>query len=45
MFVIMKESIAIACFEKQSDAVEYWKQHGGTIVLYPDLDKDSIVIR
>ena len=45
MFVVFDNSIAIACFENQDDAVEYWHVHGGTIILYPDLGREDIVIR
>lgn len=45
MFVVFNNSIAIACFEKQADAVSYWEKNGGTIILYPDMSREDIVIR
>lgn len=45
MFVVFNNSIAIACFEKQADAVFYWEEHGGTIILYPDMSREDIIIR
>lgn len=45
MFVVFKDSEAIAAFDNQSDAVNYWRSHGGTIVLYPDLEPDNVFIR
>lgn len=45
MFVIFNNSIAIACFSKQDEAVDYWKTNGGTIILYPDLGPEDVIIR
>ena len=45
MFVVFLNSVAIACFSEQAEAVEYWRQHGGTIILYPDMGADDVVIR
>ena len=42
MFVVFKNSLAIACFEEQAVAVEYWRVNGGTIILYPDLGPEDI---
>ncbi len=44
MFVVFKESQAIAAFKNQADAVDYWRDNGGTIILYPDLEEDDVVI-
>jgi nitrous oxide reductase accessory protein NosL len=45
MFVIFHNSIAIACFSKQEDAVDYWRENGGTIILYPEMKQEDILIR
>lgn len=44
MFVVFQNSLAIACFSDKEDAVEYWRIHGGTIILYPDLGPDDVFI-
>ena len=45
MFVVFNNSVAIACFEEQAGAVAYWREHGGTIILYPDLKSGDVYIR
>lgn len=45
MFVVFDNSIAIACFSEQEEAVKYWKINGGTIILYPDLKPGDVLIR
>jgi hypothetical protein len=44
MFVIFNNSVVIAAFIDQKKAIDYWRIHGGTIVLYPDLTADTIHI-
>lgn len=42
MFVVFQNSLAIACFEEQDRAVQYWRTNGGTIILYPDLSPEDV---
>ena len=44
MFVVFRNSLAVAMFETQENAVDYWRIHGGTIILYPDLGPDDVFI-
>jgi hypothetical protein len=44
MFVVFNQSKAVACFKEQVEAVDYWRQNGGTIILYPDLGPDDVMI-
>ena len=45
MFVVFNNSVAIACFDKQEQAVSYWREHGGTIILYPDMKPEDITVK
>ena len=44
MYVVFRNSHAIACFEDKDAAVSYWREHGGTIILYPDMSPTDIII-
>jgi len=42
MFVIFENGTATCSFQTMEDAVAYWEESGGTIVLYPDLTASSV---
>ena len=44
MYVVFKESIAVKAFENQDEVVAWWRENGGTIIYYPDLTIDSVII-
>jgi len=44
MFVVFNNSTAIAAFETQAEAVEYWRINGGTIILYPEMSKEDLCL-
>ena len=44
MYIIFENSIAVAYFDTQKEAVSYWRQYGGIIVLYPDLRECDVFI-
>ena len=44
MYVVFNNSIAIAAFETENEAVSYWRNNGGTIILYPDLKKEEVCL-